>query len=179
MIKRLWQFFKGNESSALALVGLSMDHDPDSKIFRFIIEPIHKMGTKFHDGFLWFAYRLHPQYQFHLVRTGLPRGYHDQDERLLHACFALLCDFFEEARECGIPVGDEACRLYVWWTVDRNKLIKEQADLFNRLYVDPVPMEKNVRIKLMAKCEDMEDQIDRDDQTNLHRLIDLRPSLWV
>lgn len=45
---------------------------------------------------IWFfKYRFHPRHRYNIVRTDLKPGYHDLDSRMLHAVFALICEYVE------------------------------------------------------------------------------------
>lgn len=46
-------------------------------------------------GRRWLTYRLHPRHRYHVVKTQLPYGYHESDDRMIYAVFAILCDYVE------------------------------------------------------------------------------------
>lgn len=58
----------------------------------FFKRPFNKLNTlKW-----WFLHRFHPKYRFHVLKySKLKPGWHDVDERMLHACFDLFTSFIE------------------------------------------------------------------------------------
>jgi hypothetical protein len=54
----------------------------------------------------WLRYRLLKRHRYHLVDTGLTPGYYDQDNRMLHACFALLVDYVDELFHLSAKVSE-------------------------------------------------------------------------
>ena len=48
------------------------------------------------DAYWAVRHRVWPRDRYHVVRTGLPPGYYDQDYRMLYACFALLESYVKE-----------------------------------------------------------------------------------
>jgi hypothetical protein len=134
------------------------------------------------DLLYWFRSRFIPRYRFHVVDTGLPPGWHDVDERMLHACMALLCSYVEDEQggESGFPnvaAGDgendaEALAIYRWWKHERQ------------------PAHDCYDVELMAwygakdeydfgaLCA-LDNALAARDQEMLHRLIDIRGSLWA
>jgi hypothetical protein len=63
-------------------------------------------------------HKLHPRHRYHIVRTGLPVGYHKIDDRMLHACLARLVQFVEaEGGEAAIREAiDELVASPELWT---------------------------------------------------------------
>lgn len=54
--------------------------------------------------------------RFHIVDTGLEPGYHDVDERMLHACFQLLVEYVEiECAQAHIVFHKERWNEYWGW----------------------------------------------------------------
>jgi hypothetical protein len=139
------------------------------------------------------------------VRTGLPPGFHDKDEVILHVCFSLLVDFVDvevasilNINDCGEKfTGIKAINylieessqsdsnesetwraikeLYVWWTSIR----PARTDPLTK--VDP---------KLRAySLEDWQQAVsilqsqyrayDLEDDEMLHRLVKVRSFLWI
>lgn len=166
------------------------------------------------DAKWWWLWRFHPDHQYHLVRTGLLAGYHDTDERMLHANMTLLCEYIEkqhdgvEALEAfthdlqtkpenwgpmnGDPdpelmatvAGqasrqDEATKLYRWWKFERpaNRALLEKQLM--SLYGERVGAGPQEQICTMEEYRAFNDKVDQDDQDALHRLIDIRRSLWT
>lgn len=112
---------------------------------------------------LWVEYRVLPSQRMHVVPTGLRPGYHDPDERMLHAMMALLgvyvTDRYGDADEMKRRVADvlgaetftggdgerevverwsametEALAIWLWWTISRPALEQEIDDLLSALY---------------------------------------------
>lgn len=136
----------------------------------------------------------------------LDKGYCDRDYILLHACFQILVDYVEkekevfswltdkdldgcsckeerEAIERQMSDEDETRYLYKWWKVER----------FGR--IDPLDAEDLVRPDI-RELDSKDSKYDRwkevlkeshklvmewheEDQENLHRLVDIRCSLWT
>ena len=148
----------------------------------------------------WLRSRLVPSKRFHVVNTGLPPGWHDVDERMLHACMVLLrgyvekeCDgetnlqewtdeLREQPDEHTLDLTDsqaanqaEALAIYRWWQVQRPA---EHA----RLDVWLMRLWGNEPGEVLGSREEywaFEQELDERDQQMLHRLIDIRRSLWT
>ena len=72
----------------------------------------------------WWAYhRLHPSHQYNVVKTGLPAGYYEVDERMLHACFNLLKDYIEKELAWFALICGDRSKVPWWQTLEqyRNK----------------------------------------------------------
>ena len=131
----------------------------------------------------WFRSRFIPSRRYHVVNTGLPPGWHDVDERMLYACMALLCSYVENEQggEDGFPgvaSGDsatdaEALTIYRWWKYQR------AAD---HTRYDKVLMAwhgANPRTdEAFRAVNEADDENESRDQEMLHRLIDIRRTLW-
>lgn len=95
----------------------------------------HGRRARWYTGLRWRVGRLFsPRYRMDMVDTGLGHGWHDCDDVLLHASFAVLCRYVEWEQGGFDPLSgrfkapitvedtdydDEAKRLYRWWKVDR------------------------------------------------------------
>lgn len=185
------------------------------------IQALHKQFYRISDARWWLKYRLLPKHQYHLVRTGLEPGYHDYDERMLHAAMALLCKYVAECegeealtlwtdhladptkQDPNAPPGledaqaarqSEALTIYRWWTVERPANQARRNELVLILYSEPAewkPVEDSDLIEYVPRTRDAEQQvlhaefralekkICTDEQAMLHRLVDIRPSLWT
>lgn len=150
----------------------------------------------------WFLYRLHPTHRYHVVRTGLPPGYYDQELRMLYACMALLGDYIEEcggvaaleefsaelrtmaAEKENFPGQheydlaqanrqDEALAIHRWWTIERPGDERRRDELS----VEWRGSKHNGSRQEALKALDA--KIAADEQAMLHRLIEIRPSLWT
>lgn len=123
-------------------------------------------------------WRLHPRHQYHLVRTGLPPGYYDQDERILHACMTLLVDYVRTCEGTGVhTVHDEEQALFRWWTVERPANHKRLDEWVMRLFGDRDKTDNSMGT--FKEYNTFEDKLRADDQSALHRLIDIRGRLWT
>ena len=118
----------------------------------------------------WVLWRFHPRHRYNVVKTGLPPGYYDAPEAMLHACFSLLKDYVEiehegaEAlarhidmlvQEClddnlmvgsldrQIEIEREALNLYLWWTRERPKDEKLYDELLDAVYRQPRLIERS------------------------------------
>ena len=151
------------------------------KIFRFIANKIY-----------WFKCAF--IYKFNIIDTGLSTGYHDPDKIMLHGMMAILCDFIERENggeediknqidsledliaedekffESGSKQADtliEIYAIYHWWKYERPKVEKE----IDEICTDYMKNAKNIR--------KLEEELFKKDQEMLHRLIEVRPSLWT
>lgn len=154
-------------------------------------------------------HRYQPKHRYNLVRTGLEPGYYDYDTRMLHACFALLCEYVEE--EGGIeaiktdgdtrhvfeePRKSQITELYDWWKVGKPADEKRRDELMDELFgnrpLETKPVEGTDKVQeiVMRDFEGeeekkyqifraLEEKIDADEQAMLHKLIELRPGLWA
>lgn len=104
----------------------------------------------------WVLHRIHPRYRYNIVRTGLPPGYYDKPELILHASFSLLANFVEREKP-----GE-----HIDWSHDdpHQKAWSEIQDLYQWW---------------QKRCVDESPDADADDQNKLHRLIDVRKYLWT
>jgi len=143
------------------------------------------------DARYWLRSRFHPKYRYHIVKTGLRPGYYDEDTLILHSCMALLERFVawhdgEHALEafskellekpdvwgCGhdemlpqVKKQTEALAIYRWW---KREYPAKKAHI-ESLWGTSVPGEE-----IFA----LEEKIVDEEQLMLHRLIEIRPSLW-
>lgn len=151
---------------------------------------------------LWaIHHRLSPRHRYHMVNTGLKPGYYDVDTRMLHACMALLCkhveceydgieayeSFTRELREnpdTYMPeltteqadTQTEVAAIYRWWKEQRAAEHARSEQWCQKLWGD------EPRDESMGTAEEyfaFEDKLGEDDQTMLHRLIDVRRSMWT
>jgi hypothetical protein len=130
-------------------------------------------------------------------RKGKPEDcWHDADEIILHACFQALCDFVEKEKPQNIVdykhhIGQRwewsvVRALHKYWRVERPAMLKEIERLRkkwskSRVLEDP----KNLLSKTLKqddksfnKMYEIEQHIEKLDNWNLHRMIDLRGRLW-
>lgn len=148
----------------------------------------------------WLRHRIVPRHIHHIVKTELPPGYHDPCEVILYAAFKSLRGYVEKchdgadkleewAKELQDPdkqsehggtiaqgqKEQEAVDLYRWWTMERPADHKECDRLLDVCYGHRDTLgsaEEDAAYRRMAQ------KIDDDEQAMLHRLINIRPSLW-
>lgn len=187
----------------------------------FTIIPLYRIGRALRSAKLWLYYRYHPRWRYHVIKTGLEPGWHDEDELILHACFAMLeryidwhggdedlqkfSDELMTEPDKNAPPGlqshqgerqTEAVKLYRWWKIERPADQKRCHELMMHLYgnkermkTEPVadgklhkiifePFEGD-EVALEKEFRALERKIADDEQSMLHRLIDIRPSLWT
>jgi hypothetical protein len=161
------------------------------------------------DAKLWVMYRVVPRHQYHLIRTGLPPGYYDADTLMLHGAMAMLCRYVEDEcggvdelgrftrdlrdpgkQDKNAPDGleeaqadrqTEAVTIYLWWKRQRPADHERHRTLLHSLYGRrEIPAEFNGDGSAARKAlRAMEAKMHDDDQSMLHRLIDIRCSLWT
>lgn len=190
-----------NSSSAsvfwVAIYGGNMD----AWWHRWFIYPAYRFGRTMRDAKYWVYYRIKPSHRFNIVRTGLPPGYYDQDTRLMHACFAMLIDYIEEEGgpetmqkwsaelrgkpDPNAPEGiqsnqadrqDEAVALYHWWKTEKPA---DEAKRDIMLTEWDEGRGKPGSQERWDAMQAMDEKIEADEQTMLHRLINIRRSLWT
>jgi hypothetical protein len=139
----------------------------------------------------WFVlHRFHPRYRYHVIRTGLPPGYSDERETLLHVSFNILKQFYErqigpngfvnwESDEKHSHAFSEMKVLYEWWTQTRPA---RESTLPPLPYTgQKVPFSVLFRDEEWLRIAGIHNQADEDwdkeDDAMLHRLIDIR--LWM
>lgn len=138
---------------------------------------IHRIGRKVDNAYFWLAHRSFDRY--HVVRTDLPPGYYDADERMFRACFALLGQFVE--RELGAPdpeYPEASYRGYRLHSIDGGE---EQAiDLWIWYKQDLPAMEEDERTDYRAfSREHGHDWIENQKTTKLDALMRIRRCLWT
>jgi len=162
------------------------------------IKLFHHVFRQISDLKYWLLYRLHPRYRYHMIDTRLGYGYHERDDQLMYGAMTCLIGYVEdcEASGCHDP-GDEARAILHWWRVtrpaDRTQVSKWMSDLYegkDRMKFIPVPEEPRLSEIVFDPLSDddaakqkamweLERKIHADEQTFLHRLIDIRPSMWT
>lgn len=156
---------------------------------------------RYRDAKWWLFHRLIPRHRYHVVHTGLEPSYYDVDTLMLHACMALLCRYVENehggaerlsefvaelraAPDTNAPEtceeqaarDDEALAIYRWWKVEKpadEELNERQLTALYGWPRDPDPFCTEEEFRAL------ETKIDDDEQGMLHRLIDIRGSLWT
>lgn len=147
-------------------LGIEIYGDHEGKLWhRILVQGPLWIKEKSRDAKLWVWYRIHPQHRYNRINLRLPPRYYENDTRLLHGMFAVLCDHVEEEGrkdleesigelEADIAVGDsgisekailehidlrrEKIALYDWWCIERPAFEKLTRELSDRLhYVKP------------------------------------------
>jgi len=148
------------------------------------------------DAKYWLYYRFHPAHQYHMINTGLPYGFHEHNRRLLYGAIACLIEYVEECDASGTHnPGDEALAILHWWHVLRPADQAQHAQWMHELYsgheLETKPIEGTNMCEIVmpeqsdeekAKQQamwDLEKEMRDDEQAYLHRLIDIRPSMWT
>lgn len=128
---------------------------------RPIIRRIHRVFSRLQDMRYWVRYRTERKHMYHLIDTKLPPGYYDYDQRMLHGCMSLLCDYVEnrfgdhkkleefikllradpdawgaESLELQAAKEDEALSIYCWWKFEREPAHEREAQMLHELYKD-------------------------------------------
>ena len=134
----------------------------------------------------------------------LEKGWYDKDEVLLHAAFQLLIDFIEQekpdkivdwnANELHRKVWKEIKLLYKWWKKGRparkspleDKRIKHPPWKFEKVpgsdlrkMIGPDRKKYANYYRALDEHWKLEQKWEKEDQRNLHRLIDIRKFLWT
>ena len=145
----------------------------------------------------WLLHRLHPRHRYHVIDTGLPPNYYDEDTLILHACMAMLGRYIKwhggpdslEAFSAELRTDeyrfvrqadqqDEAVAIWRWWTIEHPADRKRREEMLNELYGARPPRD-DVWHARNDEFRALEAKIDADEQSMLHRLIDIRPGLWT
>jgi hypothetical protein len=134
----------------------------------------------------------------------LEKGWHDKDEVLLHAAFQVLVDFVEQetpdrivdwnSDELHRRAWKEIKSLYKWWKetrparhspLDDKKLVapplkfkKIPPSGFSEM-VEPDKKKYASYYQALKEHVRLGEKWFREDQRNLHRLIEIRPFLWT
>lgn len=120
-----------------------------------------RIGSALDSARLWVFYRIHPGHRYNRVDLRLQPGYYENDTRMLHAMFAILCDHLEEeglenieelidileqevaSGECSVSADAtirqiasmrEKLALHDWWTRERVEDRKLRKELCQALY---------------------------------------------
>ena len=136
--------------------------------------------------------------------NGLKKGWCDRDNLLLYSSFQILVDFVEKEKPAEIVywsssqkhrhVWKEIKELYNWWTSTRparidpidDKNLKRPAIKFKKITGTKLYSLLDYDRKKYAsydaaikKSWKLEKEWEKEDQKNLHRLINIRQYLWT
>jgi len=179
-------------SSSAMVFGHSVYGTNAPKYIKFF----HRVFCKIQDAKYWLLYRFHPKHCYHLIDTKLGYGYHERDDQFLYGAMACLIGYVEDCEWTGChDPGDEARAILHWWKVERpadqaqydtwlhelygNKEIKTkpvEGSECVEIVFDPMSDEDEAKQKAMWA---LKDKIENDEQTYLHRLVDIRPGMWT
>jgi len=134
----------------------------------------------------------------------LEKGWYDKNEVLLHAAFQLLIDFVEQekpdkmvdwnANELHRKAWKEIKFLHSWWKKGRptrkspleDKRVKHPPLKFEKIpgsdlrkMIDPDKKKYANYYHALEEHSKLEQKWEKEDQHNLHRLIDIREFLWT
>lgn len=144
----------------------------------------------------WFNHRFVPKHRYNIIRTGLPPGYYDPDDQLLHGIFNTFCEWYENDHHLmgrNEEEIDEMCtphfegdtfgkemyesrkqeyedlkKAYLWWT----KTAKKD---FNKLIKDACY--KRINDSLIYDYR-LEEALEKEATDMLILVIKYRRSLW-
>lgn len=130
--------------------------------------------------------------KYNLEIPTLPHEYHDPDEVMLHAIFAVLGMFISEekdypvqwdASEESINAHNEITSLWKWWTEERpnRKYPQHPAEISGKNFYDKrlSKEDRDKFLKYFEEVQKIEDEWNKEDQNKLTQLINLRPYLWT
>lgn len=126
------------------------------------------------DNFYWgMVHRFHPKNKYNTIKIrSLKPGYYDPDQRILHGCFDLFCEWFEDEniskniRDDMSTYSRECVDLYHYWMVIRPKYL----DLIDTKLINDATSGKT--------SMDLHEKLDEIDNKMLIRLIHIRTSIW-
>ena len=126
--------------------------------------------------------------------------WYDKDTILLHAAFQILVDFIEKERpdeicdweydELHRNAWSEISQLYKWWKEERASRHDPLDDVASPSDEEYTTSEEGYMIfpdrekypeyyAALRKSSELEREWYKEDQKNLHRLIEVRPFLWT
>ena len=210
----------GGSSDGIFFIRIWGNRFNKARWFRLTVMSVYLACRSVHNGKWWLKCRLIPKHRMHVVYTGLEPGWHDEDERMLHACMALLGQYVkwhggaaelekfssdlrshpDQNAPAGLDSGqadrqDEATTIWRWWTEERPRDQAREEELLHILYghrqlrfkptenpnLSELEMDEFAgdEVALNAEHRALQAKIHDDEQKMLHRLIDIRPSLWT
>lgn len=135
--------------------------------------------------------RTHTYNRYHAIDLRFPRngykwGWIDRNRAVMFAAFAVLVAFVEKEYPGHVDWDhdddikarrDEFMTLYTWWTKER----REAHDVHDALMAAAYGVEADRRPTDVefAKLRASEEALDAKDQEMLHRLVNVRESLWT
>lgn len=197
----------GSNPAGIATVSTVFGFIEKSRLHDRLQSAVRRAFRRGRDLRWWIQHRIDPRHRYHVIWTGLEPNYYDIDTLMLHGMFSLLRRYVEgemggveqieefnrELRapsEHSISAGTvemeaaqadrqgEAVALYQWWTIQRPADVQRIDLLIDLLYGDDRPAGERAET-MRAELWALEQKSDREDQEMLHRLIDIRGSLWT
>jgi len=127
------------------------------------------------------------------------KGYLDPCDLMIHAMFQILVDYVEKENpfkyidwdydEQHKHSASEIKSLYKWW---KERLVRKDPyedvpdrpmeDMFKKIsenLVQFVPCEDPEYLEALDKAGELEEQYDREDKENMHRLVEIYGCLWT
>lgn len=195
-VKLPWPFpiAYGLHSSCAMVFGVPA-FGTDSTIIRLLHRTFRTLGNAKY----WLYYRVHPSHRYHMIDTKLGYGYHERDAQLLYGAMACFIGYVEDCENSGVhDPGDEARAILHWWRVTRQADQAQYEQWIDDLYgqgksrINFVPVEGQPKLMELqfdslsseddAKRQAMralDEKIHKDEQDFLHRLINIRQSMWT
>jgi hypothetical protein len=205
-------------SSLDRLAGVDINGTHSKKLWhRIFILPCYKALLLVFKKYYQLRYRFHPSYKFHVIDTGMKPGPHLNSRRIMHGLFLILTTHVEEQeggpetlrtsldylrndsksnapREWITAQADaqqEMLTLYLWWTVERPRLIAEKKAFADEIYGDgplfSFEEEPDTKIKKVSlrhipddgrkSLDELEENLNQLDDQMLTRLVLLRKDL--
>lgn len=151
-----------------------------------------QIKSAFEDAYYRLACAVVYKYNHVKVKT-LPPTWQDRDKLLLHVNMQVLVDFIEGEDPFGLidwttsreqhRVRNKLAKIYYWWKYDRPNREDPLVDVEVPDSLFPDEEEESPRAvawrKACRRLYELECQWDKEDQSMLKRLVNLRPWLWT
>lgn len=173
-LKRLLPPYTSGSADTVFGVSVYGHRDYDARWFRWTVRLWHRGLAVLDTGYYWLIDRTISRH--HIVHTGLKPGWHDVDELMFHACFALLGRFVEQ--ELG-PVSVDHARdhgHYRGYRIHCRGGTDEAAIDLWLWFHDDLP---GLTAQHWAAPYDPYDRLDTLKQAKLDQLMRLRSKLWT
>lgn len=120
-----------------------------------------RRNTWYYEAWWWVLHRVHPKHRYHVLKTGLPPGYHDPDKQLKYAMFTTVCSHLKEHKEIiDINQSSEKSKaafaalelVRVYWEETRVEIVKGIDSMWD--LDDPILHKKALEAEEMLKEAD-------------------------